>query len=231
MKKTTSRKVQVLRNILLLILLLTAAYYFSGLPIPIPELRFRKEEKAHLVGPGRILGKEEIDFSYYETMIVAETEEGVILWVSGNDLDRSDLVYKEKNGGNLLLAAPGHLGYMTVADEVHLPLVLFDRHPRAVRAELQFTLREIINGEEFEKTYFLSADRETSGYFLFTLNVESDWPDGTDEERLTLQIFANIASGKGNQQDYNVPVQIWLYDGRDKLIAEDSILISGEPTE
>lgn len=164
-------------------------------------------------------------------MIVAETDEGVILWVSGPDLDRSDLVYKEKNGENLLLAAPGYLGYMTVADEVNLPLVLFDQHPRAARAEIQFTLSEIINGEEFEKTYYLSADRETSGYFLFTLNVESDWPEGSDDERLTMQIFANIASGKGKQQDYNVPIQMWFYDGRDALIAEETIIVSGEPTE
>lgn len=227
MKKVTSNKARALRNVFLLLLLTFAVDFFSGLPIPIPEIQFRKEERAHLVGPGDILGIEEIDFSHYETMIAAETEEGVILWVSGKDLNRSDLVYKEKNGGDMLLAAPGYLGYMTVADEVHLPLVLFDQHPRAVRAELRFTLREIVNGEEFEKTYFLSADREKSGYFLFTLNAESDWPEGSDAERLTLQIFANIASGQDKQLYYNVPIQMWFYNSRNELIAEETIAISG----
>lgn len=224
MKKIISRKVQVLRNILLLILLIFAIVYFSGLPVPIPELQFRRDERAHLVGPGDILGIEEIDFSNYETMIVAETEEGVILWVSAPGIARSDLVYQEKDGENLLLAAPGYLGFMTVTDEVHLPLILFDRQPRAIHAEIQFTLREVIDGETFEKTYRLSADRKTSGYFLFTLNSDESY---NYHEGLALQIFANIASHREHRQDYSIPVQLRFYDGRDQLIAEETLMISG----
>ena len=199
--------------------------FFSGLPVPFPELQFRLEERARLVGPGEILAMEEIDFSYYKTMIVAETEEGVILWVSAPEIDRSDLVYQEKNGENVLLAAPGTGGFMTVADEVHLPLVLFDQIPRAIRSEMQFTLREEINGEIFEKTYCLSADRSASGFFLFTLNTDDTY---THQEALTLQIFANIASDQEHRQNYNVPVQIRFYDGRDRLIGEETIIISGD---
>lgn len=230
MKKTYSKKVRVIRNVLLLILLLAAVDYFSGLPVPVPEIQFRRDERAHLVGPGKILGTEEIYYSLYETMIVAETEDGVILWVTAHGIGRSDLIYREKNGDNLLLAAPGSLGYMTVADEVHLPLILFDKHPRAVRVEIQFTLNETIDGEVFEKTYHLSADRETAGYFLLTLNAGSGYPVGIDyDEALTLQIFANIVSRQDWRMDYSVPVQMWFYDGRDNLIAEETLVISGEP--
>lgn len=225
MKKTSSRKMQVLRNILLLILLIVAIGYFSGLPIPIPELQFRREERAHLVGPGDILGIEDIDFSHYKTMIVAETGQGVILWVSAPEINRSDLLYQEKNGEHLLLAAPGSLGFMTVPDEVHLPLILFDRQPRAARAEIQFTLREGIDGETFEKTYCLSADRKTSGYFLFTLHTDESF---TYQEGLALQIFANIASHREHRQGYSIPVQLQFYDGRNQLIAGETLLISGD---
>lgn len=217
-------RAKALRNLLLALLLILAVGFFSGLPVPFPELQFRLEERARLVGPGEILAMEEIDFSYYKTMIVAETEEGVILWVSAPEIDRSDLVYQEKNGENILLAAPGTGGFMTVADEVHLPLVLFDQIPRAIRSEMQFTLREEINGEIFEKTYCLSADRSASGFFLFTLNTDDTY---TNQEALTLQIFANIASDQEHRQNYNVPVQIRFYDGRDRLIGEETIIISG----
>ena len=217
-------RAKALRNLLLALLLILAVGFFSGLPVPFPELQFRLEERARLVGPGEILAMEEIDFSYYKTMIVAETEEGVILWVSAPEIDRSDLVYQEKNGENILLAAPGTGGFMTVADEVHLPLVLFDQIPRAIRSEMQFTLREEINGEIFEKTYCLSADRSASGFFLFTLNTDDTY---TNQEALTLQIFANIASDQEHWQNYNVPVQIRFYDGRDRLIGEETIIISG----
>ena len=52
-----------------------------------------------------------------------------------------------------------------------------------------------------------------------------------DEEALTLEVFAKIASGKDAQPDYNVPVQIWFYDGRNELIAEETVIISGKPEE
>lgn len=231
MKKKHSKKARILRNALLLLLLLAAGFYFSGFPLPIPELQFRREERAHLVGPGTIIGREDIDFSGYETMIVAETEEGLILWVAGHEIDRSNLIYREKTGGNLLLAAPGELGYMTVAEETNLPLILFDRYPKAARAELQFTLREEIDGEIFEKSYQLSADRETSGYFLFTLNARRQTESGTDPELLTLQIFANAASGRDWNINYRVPIQVRFYDSRDILLAEETVIISGQNTD
>lgn len=225
MKKHISNRRKALRNVLLLILLILALGYFSGLPIPIPELQFRREERAHLVGPGTILAIADIDYSHYETLIIAETEQGVILWVSAPEIDRSDLLYQEKRGDTLLLPAPGSLGFMTVTDEVHLPLVLFDHHPRASRAEIQFTLREEIDGEIFEKTYSLSAERTASGFFLFTLHSDESY---TYHEGLTLQIFANIASNREHRQNYNVPVQIRFYDVRGELIADETVIVSGD---
>lgn len=225
MKYTISNRAKALCNFLLLLLLMLAVVYFSGLPIPIPKIQFRFEERAHLIGPGNILSIEEIDFSYFETMIVAETDEGVILWVSAPEIDRSDLVYQEKTGDNLLLAAPGSLGFMTVTDKVHLPLVLFDRHPRATHAEMQFTLQEEVDGVFFEKAYCLSADRTASGFFLFTLNTDNSY---TYPEAVTLQIFANIASCREHQQNYSVPVQIQFYNGRGELIIEETVIVSGD---
>ena len=115
---------------------------------------------------------------------------------------------------------------MTAADQIHLPLILFDSQPGAARAEIQFTLSEVINGEVFEKTYFLASDRQTTGYFLFMLDAGE-----SDDERLTLQSFANIASEQGKRTNYSIPVQVRFYNGRGGLIAEETIIISGEPAE
>lgn len=229
MKKTVSKKVRVIRNILLILLVLSVAQFFSGMPYPMLELQFRMEERAKLIGPSEILGMEEIDFSWCDRMIVAETDEGVILWISGQEYDRSYLGYRKKGDGSLLMVPPGALGFMASTDEVCVPLVLFDEQPRATRAEIQFTLSEIVNGEAFEKTYELSADRAVRGYFLFTLTAGADDSPWIQPEGATLQIFANFASNLAQNPDYNVPVQVRFYDSRDTLIAEESVFVSGTP--
>lgn len=226
--KKISRKAKVLRNLLLILLVFGVAQFFSGLPYPVTELQFRIEERGKLIGPSEILGIEEIDFSWCDRMVIAETEQGVILWISGQDFGRSSLVYREKGEESLLVAPAGSLGYMTVADEIQLPLVLFDRQPRAARAEIRFSLSEIINGELFEKTYELSSRREAQGYFLFTQNGGESVP-GWTEEGLTLQVFANYASGQERNHEYHVPIRVCYYDSRDALIAEEHIAVTGMP--
>lgn len=229
MKRTVSKKIWVICNILLLFLVLEAVDFFSGMPFPVPEIQFRREERAKLIGPGTILGMEEIDYSWCNRMIVAETEEGAILWVSGQDYDRSDLAYRKKGNGSLLMAPPGSLGFMGSTDEVHLPLVLFDDQPRARQAELHFTLKANFNGEDFEKAYTLTAERTVHGYFLFTLSAGMNDPGWLGAEGIAIQTFANISANLEQNPDYTVPVQVRFYDSRDTLIGEETVIVSGAP--
>ena len=231
MKKTASKKARALRNLLLLIPVFLAMSYFTLFPAPIPELEFRQVEKAHLVGPGTILGVEQIDYSWCDTMIVAETEEGVILWITGDRAGNSYFTYREKDGGNLLLAAPGSQGYISFAENIHLPLVLFDEQPKARRAEIQFTLRETINGEPFEKAYLLSAQRNATGYFCFNLDTgdREERYDGISGEHAVLDQFMSVSSNQNRQIGYHVPVEIRFYDFTGTLIAQNTISVSGEP--
>lgn len=226
MKRTISKPKRVLWNLALIVLILTAAGFFSGTPFPVLRFQFRMEERAKLIGPSEILGVEEIDFSWCDRMIISETEDGAILWISGRSYDTSSLAYREKGEGSLLMAPSGSVGS---GEGVTLPLVLFDDQPRARQAELRFTLKTIHNNEDFEKSYKLTAERTAQGYFLFILEDESIGWLNAEVEVATLQIFLNASADSGKNPEYIVPVQVYYYDGTGEQIAQETITISGGP--
>ena len=138
MKKTVSKKKRILCNLLALIFVLWLMDFLTGNFFLLPKLQFRREERGNLLGPSEILGTEEIDHGPFQNMIVADDGDGAILWLWGEDLDRTQLVYREKYTDPLLLAAPGSGSY-GFDDEIHVPFVLFDSEPRAARAEIFFS--------------------------------------------------------------------------------------------
>ena len=227
MKRKLSKKMRILRNILLIVLLLSMAQFFSGLPYPLMEFQYRLDERAYMVGPGEILGVEEIDFSWCDRIIVSETEEGAILWIYGPDYDRSALAYHKRGTGSLLMAPPGYLGYIMMTGELYLPLVLFDDCTKATRAEIQFTISDTINGEPFEKTYHLTAERRVQGYFLFQIDDAS--MGVTWAEQLALERFAEYASNQDQSLDYSIPIHICYYDSLNNLVAREEIAVTGAP--
>jgi hypothetical protein len=227
MKRTTSKKLRILRNLLILTLLIGLMDFLIADFFLIPEHQFRREEHGNLVGPSTILGKEEIDLGPFQGMIVAETGQTVILWLYGEDIGRTQFICRNKYDDNMLIAPPGTGGFSLVSDEIHLPIVLFDNTPRATRAEIEFTLREMWDGTDFEKTYLLEAGRDSDGFFLFTLDATGQWP-GLGAEGAALNTLTNISSNRDTYVHRSIPVQIRFYDITGALIETDSITIVSE---
>ena len=229
MKRTPSKKLRLLRNLLILIALVGLMDFLIADFFLIPEHQFRREERGNLVGPSAILGKEEIDLGPFQGMIVAKTEKTVVLWLYGEDTGRTQFICRDKYNDHMLIAPPGTGGYSLVTDEIHLPLVLFDSTPKANRAELEFTLTEWFDGVDFEKTYHLEAQRNQHGYFLFTLDAEGQWP-GLGAEGAALNTLTNISSNRDTYISRSIPVVIRYYDITGALIETDTITIVSEAT-
>ena len=226
MKKTLTKQQRIFKNILLLAFFIGLMDFLSADVFLIPENQFRREERGNLVGPSTILGKEEIDHSYCQGMIVANTSDGVILWLYGKEIGTTFFTYREKYEENMIVAGPGSFGFMAVEDELHLPIVLFDNVPKAARAELDFTLNVNHNGDDFEKSYHLEAERTAQGYFHFTLDAksESEWGD-LGAEGAALNWFAYISTGESKYVDASIPVDIHFYDITGQLIETDTVFV------
>lgn len=227
MKRTPSKKLRILRNLLILTLLIGLMDFLIADFFLIPENQFRREERGNLVGPSSILGREEIDLGPFQGMIISETEECVILWLYGEDIGRTQFICRDKYDDNMLIAPPGSGGFSLVTDEIHLPIVLFDNTPSAVRAEIEFTLGEMWDGIDFEKTYRLEAPRDKAGYFLFTLDAQGQWP-GLGAEGAALNTLTNISSNRDTYVHRSIPVELRFYDITGTLMETDTVTIVSE---
>lgn len=229
MKHIPNKKLRLVRNLLFLLLLAGLMDFLIGESFLSPERRFRQVERGNLVGPSQILGNEEIDHDRCDGMIVAETEDGVILWLYAEDLGRTSFIYRKKYSDNMIVAGAGSTSAFVTTDHLHLPIVLFDDTPKAARAEISFTLSEIYNDVYYEKTYHLEAQRNTPGYFLFTLHADAEnaW-EGLGAEGAVIRIFANISSHLFTSVEYAIPVEIKFYDITGALIKTDTVTVRSE---
>ena len=74
-------KLQVLINVLGICILAVMIYVFTGGPTVSVEHQFRRAERENMVGPGEILGIEELAATLWaDHLVVAKTQEGVILF-------------------------------------------------------------------------------------------------------------------------------------------------------
>ncbi len=227
MKRRPSKMLRILRNLLILTLLIGLMDFLIADFFVIPENQFRREERGNLVGPSSILGQEEIDLGPFQGMIIAETDEIVILWLYGEDIGRTQFICRDKYDENMLIAPPGTGGFVFLTDKLHLPIVLFDSVPKAARAEICFTLQERLDEKDFEKNYLLEAQRSQQGYFLFTLEAEATW-SGLGAEGTALNTLTNISSNRDTYVHRSIPVQIRFYDITGTLIETDNITIVSE---
>lgn len=239
------RKTRVCVNILAILLLLVAVYIFLGCPAFSPEHHFRRLEKANLVGPAEIIEIVELPNGVYDQMIVADDGDAVILYCYSLPSYRWDwgtFVYREKTAPITVLAMPGrHFGF--IGQSADLPVLLLHDEPRAVRAELELTLGKNfgiqetvwesggnVSRRDFEKTYFLEAESDISGYFRFNIHAETDGSDPlqTVEETVegrALKLFSRMFVENGMYLEEYVPATVRLYDSDGQLIAEESLTI------
>lgn len=224
MKRKLTKKQRLVRNLILLILMAGLMDFLIADAFLIPENQFRREERGNMVGPSEILGKEEIDLGPFQGMILGETGDGIILWLYGEDIGRTQFIYRDKYIENMVVAPPGPGGFVFLTEELHLPIVLFDSVPKAARAEIAFTLEEMYDEKDFKKDYLLEAQRSAQGYFLFTLNAEGQWP-GLGGEGIALTTLANISSNLDTYVHRSIPVEIRFYDITGALIETDLVTL------
>lgn len=249
--KNIPRKIRIFLNSLLILLLIFAAYILLGCPSLTPTQQFRRLEKANLVGPARIIEKDALLNGMYDHFIVAEEDDGVIVYLYHDFEYRWDwggyFLYREKSEGITVLPAPTHSYFGADAFVIDLPILVFHDHPGAVRAELDLIIDEGMgiveteweNGGQVQrtywgKTYHLYADSGVEGYFRFNLHTESEsWSieNGQyhgivlDSEGLALETLCRMMSeNRAYLQEYATAV-VRLYDEDNALIAAESVTL------
>lgn len=140
--------------------------------------------------------------------------------------DSNNLVCIKKSG-DLTFMSIGRSNSFSGNEKKYLPIILFDDYPQAVQATLVVEPRAIIDGALYQKSYTVTADRKTDGYFLFRLN----WPEQViwdnaddsymDDWRLTDLLRQQLNGAYWGTS--SVPCNIKLYDKDGQLILEREI--------
>ena len=225
------RKLQVLFNLLLIATFLFMFYVFLGCPCFTPEQAYRRLEKANSVGPAQILGYENADGTYTTQIVVAETENGVIM---SQIYPQSDITYAatsffyvEKRGDITVTPTPRDLHWRTDEDELCLTMLVFDDYPQAVRAELDFFIFWYGGADrpnQYEETVHLESKRDNSGYFRFDMPYTYD----KYEVNPRAEAISQLSMVFYYPQDWTPPADAYpatvrLYDEDGKLIIEKSM--------
>lgn len=233
------RKLQVLFNLLLIATFLFMFYVFLGCPCFTPEQAYRRLEKANSVGPAQILGYENADGTYTTQIVVAETENGVIM---SQIYPQSDITYAatsfyyvEKRGDITVTPTPRDLHWRIDEDELCLTMLVFDEYPQAVRAELDFFVflyAGIDKPNAFEKTYKLESVRKNDGYFRFDLPFAYNKYEVDPQAEAIFQlsmVFYYPTDWTPPKDSY--PATVRLYDAEDNLIIEKTMQLFEQKQE
>ena len=215
-----SAKQQVAFHLSAVIILLFLCYVFLGCPPLNLQQAFRRAEKASMTGPAEILAQlHPAGYPYHGLVLARSGEDVAVFAYDRKDPSRSQLVYRENAGDLAVLAAPGDVLYQ-YEHTATVPLVLFDGHKTAVRAELDITLQH----DGFQKTYSLETLREHPSCFCFLLSVRGAGPLG-DEGAALRQLQEICSNSMAGNLDVAIPVTVRLYDGEDALILESESVI------
>lgn len=226
------RKTKVLLYVLSILLLCFSLYVFKGAPSLSLEHRYRRIECSYMIGPGRILGYEQVSGPLYKNAVLARTEDAVIITTFTPDLyEHEQLLYLPVNGRRILVsAAPqvlSNLGNDFIEETISVFIV--DEYPQAVRAELDLVLYWVNAQEEVVRPEFkLTAQREKEGYFRMDIPYESY--SEVSPEHFALDLFC---SWTRTADQFKIPPKefsatVRLYDADNNLIAEEQQYIFDE---
>ena len=228
-----SRKKKVLLYFLAVLTMSFLAYWFIGAPALNWQHRYRRIEKAHFVGPGQILGYEEISGSFYDAAVVARTEEGVIITSMISRVRYGEMLFYLPMKGKILVTAAPQILTPSEIDlhEETLTVFVVDDYPEAVRAELdlQLYIKQQPDGEAETPTFHLSAQREKEGYFRLDAPFES--LDENSVERKALDLFSEYTRNVGWREAlWLMPkgackATVRLYDNSGSLITEETMVL------
>lgn len=239
------RKVRAIGNFLLILLLAVIFYISIGAPTLTERQAFRRAEKADLLGPSSILLDTDLEYYDYDHLILAETDYGVITYLSDRNWD-SILCYTGKAGDITVVAAPKNTinwGFLNFT--VRLPVFVVDDVPDAVRAELEIHIEGTyvinLNGETLQipldHHYALESTREEKDFFQFTIELPSldpfdEYGNDTHAEHgadgYALDLLAETFSSRSNwlpRSNASITATVRLYDELDSLITEQDLTL------
>ena len=220
-EKQTSRKLRFILDALLSLILLLAVFVALSSRMPNREVtRFRRAEKAALVGPSEILDRidvrEEWPSVNYNRLLIGDDGEEILFYLiseNGNGF----LWRREKTDGILLTPLYNVnwvFGTPRRRDGV-LPLFLFSDEPEAVRAEVQIRLSDTFRLELSQVRGKAAAGEETvrERYFLFSVPLPVSRSSAQAQLMQELAATNQITFSSGE-----FPAVIRLYDGEDQLL-------------
>lgn len=207
------RPLKVVCQLTAFLLFLLGIYIAFGSPAFSTEMAFRREEKANMVGPGRILAEFDAIPGSVKN-IVADTEQLYILY---SDNAKMLSVY-QKTGIMALYFVPGCFPVQYFSDISNpVKLILFDLEPNAVRAEMEF---ELATYEE-AKTFHVKAESRRQYEEFFIFDIYSENSDPIDSDAHVRYELMNLCS---TYAAYRPRIAIRLYDANDNLIRTEAIL-------
>lgn len=226
-----SRRSKVLLYLLAILIMGFLVYLLIGAPALNWQHRYRRIEKAYFVGPGQILGHEEVSGSLYDEAVVARTDEAVVIATMMSQYNYGELLfYLPMTGKILVTAAPQMLAPMDLDfEEDTLTVFVVDDYPEAVTAELDLQLfwRQHPEDEGQKPVFHLSARREKEGYFRLDTPFES--LDEDSVERKALDRFSEYSRNVGWREAlWHMPegacqATVRLYDSSGSLITEETM--------
>lgn len=234
------RPAQVVICILFSLVLIAALYVSWGCPTLSMRQEFRRAEKAHLVGPSKIVDTVTDAYSEYDKMFVGETEHGICFFGKNSTQRPSSsfqetsyhFTYREKTGDLTVAAAPNIFGGFWDMRSCSLPVYLFDEYPQAVRAELEVTIsgqfHHFVNSnetiEDYKEVFHASATRTEKGFFRFILTSE------TAQQSKVLAMFSNVSNSyiylSSEEAEATILAAVCLFDAQGNLILERDLEIT-----
>lgn len=223
----------------LAIALLLSYYVMLGCPLLTMKQHFRRAEKAHLVGPSKIVDVlDESEYGEFMKLYVAESDHGITFFGQYADQHPYDYTdeklyyfhYQEKGDDMTLCVAPDVWGTFWGSNDWArtLPVYLFTENDQAVRASVVFTISGDLGTHGFPKEIVHIADttdRTEDDFFRFGLYADQA------AELDALDYLASATSGSAssgvtiNSKLNKISVVIRLYDVNDHLIAEQQTTI------
>lgn len=243
------RKIRAFLNILVILFLILTFYICIGSPVFTLEQGFRRQERAHLVGPGEIV--DHLDWSSYpefDDILVAETNHGVSFYAVYESDELFEqytyeiFSYREKAGALTVLAPPSMWMNWNWNDwDMDLPIYLFDEYPDAVKAQMNLHVvgRYQVDNDNYDicdVDFSVSSDRFDEGIFRFLLEV----PSWNNEALAAAQLITEIsttseswppANSRGYHKEPYADITLWLYNEAGELIVEEELTlrtVSGE---
>lgn len=223
--ETVSRKKRVAGYLLMILLSSLGIYVFIGAPTFSWEHKYRRIEKSFMVGPGEILGYERVTGAFYREVVLAETEEELIIsTLSMYDACMDILQFMPKTGKVSVVGVPQDPAHTIALGDFYITVLVADEYPEAVRAEVDLRLfwKQFPEDEPEYPVFHATAQRKKDGYFRLDIPLPKS---EESKERQILELYSNWICGYAGtivpQDTYQATVR--FYDDTGNMIVETSL--------